>query len=331
MRPRALFMLVAFVVGGTAGPVDAPAIARAAPPPSTDMPILPPASLVLRSAVDASGVYAYTYEADREARWLLRRRLDGAIDALASSLHIEQLALDQDRVYWVGQDGVQAIGKHGGPVQTLAGRDASLIPGTTDPGRWAIAVDGDDVYFSLDDGVGRIGKDGGPAQLLAGGAGATLVGVDPAEVSWLEPEHDGTWDLVATPRRGGPSRRVLAGLPSVMTMVLDEEGIYWLAATERPAIGAIHRAARDGSAAVTLVDDVPLYYEHVLALGGPALFWLEYPSGLHGPMRVRAMVKGGGTPVTVAESFPPADKIFVDDHRVYWAQQGIRAIPRPGT
>jgi hypothetical protein len=331
MRHRALVLFVAFAVGGAAGPVDGTASAQAAPPPSTNLSILPSASLVLRAAADVSGVYAYTYEVDREERRLVRRRHDGTIDALASALRIEQLALDEDRVYWVGQDGVQAIAKHGGPVQTLAGRDASLIAGNTNPARWAIVVDGDDVYFSLDDGVGRVDRYGGPSQLLAGGEGAMLVGVDAAEVSWLEPEHDGTWDLVATPRRGGPSRRVLAGLPSVMTMVLDEEGIYWLAATERPGIGAIHRASRDGSAPATLDADVPLYYEHVLALGGPALFWLEYPSGLHGPMRVRAMVKGGGTPVTLAESFPPANKIFVDDHRVYWAQEGIRAITRPGT
>jgi hypothetical protein len=294
------------------------------------MEVMPASTLVLRGAADASGVYAYTYDAANDTRWLVHRGRDGAVEPLARWPHIAQMTLGATSVYWVGDDGVQSVPKQGGDVQTLAGRDASLVMGNPEPAPWAIAVDGDDVFFSLDDGVGRVPRSGGPAQLLAGGAGATLVGVDVAEVFWLEPERDETWDLVATPRRGGPARRIEAGLPRVLAAVLDEDAIDWIGATARPGIGAVHRTSKESGVDRTVAEDVPTYYGHVLAQDGAALYWLDYPSGLHGPMRLRAALESGGEAVTLAEAFPVANKLWVDDLRVYWAQNGVRAVPRPG-
>jgi len=110
-------------------------------------------------------------------------------------------------------------------------------------------------------------------------------------------------------------------------MVVDDEGVYWVSGTE--GRGAIHRASKSAGDAVTLAVDVPVYYEHALEVDGASLFWLEYPHGLHGPMRVRMMPKsGGGAPETIAEPFPTANKLLLDDCHVYWAQDGMRSVAR---
>jgi hypothetical protein len=329
MRPSSLPVLLS-LAAGTAGPALDAAVAHAAPPPSTDVSVLPASTLVLRAAADASGVYAYTLDEARGERSLVHRESDGSLRVLARSPHIEQMALDATRVTWVGEDGVQAVPKAGGDVVTLAGRDASLMMGNPEPAPWAVALDGDDVFFSLDDGVGRVPKGGGEAQLLAGGKGATLVGVDAGEVFWLEPERDATWDLIATPRRGGAARRIEAGLPRVLAAVLDETAVDWMGATDRPSTGTVHRTQKDTGADRTIAEEVPTYYDRALAQDGAAVYWLEYPDGLHGPMRVRAALEAGGPAVTLAEPFPVANKLFVDDQRIYWAQQGVHAIARPG-
>jgi hypothetical protein len=81
---------------------------------------------------------------------------------------------------------------------------------------------------------------------------------------------------------------------------------------------------------VTLTADVPVYYDRVLAVDGASLFWLEYPHGLHGPMRIRTMPKSGGAaPATLAEAFPTANKLLLDGGHVYWAQDGVCAIASP--
>jgi hypothetical protein len=329
MLRRALFPLVTALATGALGPVLHAPTARAAPPPAFDLTLLPVSTLVLRAAADASGVYACTLDSDGETRWLVRRTADGAIDRLVRSPRIERIALDDERVYWVGDAGVQAVPKAGGDVETLAGRDANLVAGSPDPSPWALAVDADDVYFSIDGGLGRVPKRGGEAQLLAGGERATLVGVDAAEVFWLEADRDvRSWSLVATPKRGGSSRRIEAGLPDVLAAVLEDDAVAWLGATERPGVGALHRTAKDTGDDAVVARDVPTYYPHVLAAAGGALLWLDYPHGLHGPMRVRGE-RGSAAPVTLAEAFPPANEILVDDRYVYWAQEGLRAIARP--
>jgi hypothetical protein len=337
MGPRSRFLAACLVAAGAAGPVTSGRLARAAPPPDEGITrVLPSSSLVLRAAADGTGLYAYVLDAAGGSRSLLRRRPDGPVDVLAASPRIEQLTLDEDRVYWVGEDGVQAVAKTGGPVQYLAARDWTLIHGAADPARWALVVDGDDVFFSLDDGVGRVPKRGGSAELLAAvpsGRGATLVGVDADEVWWLEDvpaeaDEPRSADLFATPRAGGDSRRVLHRLTGLRALVVDADGVYWLGGTEDR--GAIHRASKATGDVVTLAADVPVYYDRVLDVDRGSLFWLEYPHGLHGPMRVRTMPKSGGAaPTTIAEPFPTANKLLLAEGRVYWAQAGVESIASP--
>lgn len=332
---RTLFSLAAGLVAGALGPAADLSSARAAPPPAFDRTLLPASTLVLRATPGAGardgGLYAVVLDAGGETRWLVRLAPDGTVERLARAPRAECLAVDDERVYWVGDDGVQAVARTGGDVETLAGRDASLVEGNPDPSPWAIALDGDDVYFSLDGGIGRVPKHGGPAQLLAGGAGAMLVGVDAAEVFWLEPRRGARGgSFVATPKRGGPARRIEADLPEVLAVVLEDDAIDWLGAT--PGTAAIHRTSKEGGRDEVLVGDVPTYYARggrVLAAGGGALYWLDYPQGLHGPMRVRGRRGSDGAVVTLAEAFPPANKLLVDDRRIYWAQEGVRAIERP--
>lgn len=302
---------------------------------AVDAPVLPSSFLVLRAVADASGVYAYVVDGDH--RWLVRRRPDGPVEPLADAPRVEQLALDEDRVVWVGEDGVQSVAKAGGPVESLAPRDWTMLRGVSEPARWGVAVRGEDVFFSLDDGVGRVPRRGGEAELLAevpAGHGATLAGVDDDEVWWLQSipgagGAPGTTDVLATPRSGGASRRVVTGLGGVLALVVGDDGIFWLAETERRAVGALHRASKRTGEAALLATDVPTYYARVLAADGESLFWLEYPSGLHGPMRVRTMPAAGGAPETLAEPFPPAHELALDGGRVYWAGDGVRAVPRP--
>jgi hypothetical protein len=327
------FLLVVVLAAGAVGPVAHADVARAAPP-ATDAAftqVLPSSSLVLRAAADASGVYAYVLDGEAGLRSLVRRRADGAVTTLANAPRIEQLALDDERVYWVGEDGVQAVAKAGGPVESLAPRDWTLIRRVTSPAQWSL----DDVFFSIDDGIGRVAKLGGEAELLAdvpSGRGATVVGVDDDEVWWIElvPAGDEpqTTDVLATPRGGGASRRVLTGLTGLQAIVVDADGVYWLGGTE--GRGAIHGASKTTGDSVTLAVDVPVYYDRVLEVAGASLFWLDYPHGLHGPMRVRTMPKGGGSaPETIAEPFPVANKLLLDDGHVYWAQDGARSIATP--
>ncbi len=336
-RSRARFLAASLVAAGAIGPVVLGPIARAAPPPDDPVTqVMPSSLLVLRAAADASGLYAYIVEGEPGTRSLVRRRPEGAVATLARSPRIEQLALDGERVYWVGEDGVQAVPKTGGPVEYLAPRDWTLIHRATDPARWAIAVDGDDVFFSIDDGIGRVPKRGGQAELLAdvpSGRGARVAGVDDDEVWWLEQvppegEEPASADLLATPRNGGSSRRVLGGMTGVRALVVDDEGVYWLGGTE--GRGAIHRASKSTGDVVTLAVDVPLYYDRVLEVDGASLFWLEYPHGLHGPMRVRTLPKSGGAaPETLAETFPTANRLLLDEGHVYWAQDGVRSVASP--
>jgi hypothetical protein len=330
MVPRTRFLVAALLVAGAVGPAVHATVARAAPPEGE---VLPASLLVLRAAADASGVYAYVLDGEQGTRTLVRRHPGGAVQALATSPRIERLALDDDRVFWVGEDGVQTVAKTGGPVESLAPRDWTLIPHAGEPGRWSLVLAGDDVFFSLDDGIGRISKRGGEAELLAGvpsGRGATVVGVDDDEVWWLEqipPDGDEpqSADVLATPRSGGASRRVLGGLTGLRAFVVDDEGLYWLGGAE--GRGAIHRASKSTGDVVTLAADVPVYYDRVLAVDGASLFWLEYPNGLHGPMRVRTMPKSGGAaPETLAEPFPTANKLLLDEGHVYWAQHGVRSV-----
>jgi hypothetical protein len=158
------------------------------------------------------------------------------------------------------------------------------------------------------------------------------VGVDEDDVWWLEllpaeGDEPQTTEVFATPRSGGASRRVLSGLTCVRALVVDDDGLYWLGGTE--GRGAIHRASKSTGDVVTLSADVPVYYDRVLEVDGASLFWLEYPNGLHGPMRVRTMPKGGGAaPETLAEPFPPANKLLLDDSHVYWAQDGVGSVAR---
>jgi hypothetical protein len=337
MGRRARLVLVFTLAAGIVRPTLDSAAARAAPPPVADAwaepeLLLPPSMQLLRAAADATGVYATRYDADRGARVLLRRAPDGAVQLLAESPRVAELALDDGHVYWIGEDGVQAVPKTGGAVHTLAARDWTLVAEAPDQPRWGLALDGDDVYFSLDDGVGRVSKQGGESQALASGRGARVVGVDAVEVFWLE-QGDGeggpsTTSVLATLKRGGPSRRVLAHLPGVLAVAVADDGLYWLAETERRGVGAIHRASKSGDGATTLVGDVPTYYAQVLAVAAENLYWLDYPRGLHGPMRVRTVPTKGGDPTTLAEPFPVANKLLLDPRRVCWAQDGVRCVPR---
>jgi hypothetical protein len=108
-------------------------------------------------------------------------------------------------------------------------------------------------------------------------------------------------------------------------MVVDADGVYWLGGTEDR--GAIHRASKATGDVVTLAADVPVYYDRVLDVAGGSLFWLDYPHGLHGPMRVRTMPKSGGAaPATIAEAFPTANKLLLTEGRVTWAQEGAESV-----
>ena len=323
------FLVASQLTIGAAGLGLCSTVAQAAPPPAnapanaeTDAALVFSASsLVILATADASGVYIYASSDDSGPRALLRRRPDGKVETLATAPRIEQLALDEEQVYWVGADGVQAVAKRGGPVRTLARTGASS--------RWGLALDGDEVYVSTDSRIARVSKRGGPMQVLAKPGAGTLVGVDASEVWWLERGGPSAYELLAMPKGGGAPRHVLSNLKGVLAMVIDDESIYWLGETEARGRGTIQRASKSTGNKMMLADDVPTYYENALAIDDDNLFWLDYPYVLHGPMRVRTMPKRGGLPTTLAESFPPADKLFVDATHVYWAQYGVHAHPFP--
>lgn len=295
--------------------------------------LLPRSALVLRAAADGAGVIACVAGDDGGSRALVRLGNDGRAVTLAPAVRVEEMAIDRERVYWVGTDGVLAVPRAGGPVAPLAGRDWSLLAADSDASRWSIAVDGRDVYFSIDDAVGLVSTDGGEAQRLDGAPGAMLVGVDDDDVWWLEKvleDDDSTSQtLWATPRRGGASRSVRAGMARVLSVIVGDGGVFLLSETERPGQGVIERIDERTHETTPVATDVALYAPHVLSAEGGWLYWLDYPDGLHGPTRLHAAPERGGDATTVGSLFPPASRLVVGGDALYAFGEGLHAIARP--
>jgi hypothetical protein len=329
---RAAILVAWLVAGGALGPAWLPAAARAAPQREAT---LPRSVLVMRAVADAGGVFACVVGDDGGPRTLVRVAEDGRTVPLAPSVRIEEMALDRERVYWVGVDGVLAVARAGGPVEPLAARDWSLLAADSDPSRWGIALDGRDVYFSIDDAVGLVSKDGSAARRLDGAPGAMLVGVDADDVWWLEKvleDDDSTSQtLWATPKRGGASRTVLAGLTRVLSGIVGDDGAFLLRETERPGRGEIARVDKRTREITAVATDVALYYSHALSAKDGWLYWLDYPDGLHGPTRLRAAPDRGGDATTLGSFFPPANRLVIGGDWVYAFGEGLHAIAHRGT
>lgn len=291
--------------------------------------------LVMRAAADAGGVVACIAPDDGGPRALVRVGERGRTVTLATPVRVDEMALDRERVYWVGADGVLSVARAGGPVQPLAARDWSLLAADSDASRWSIALDGRDVYFSIDDAVGLVSKDGGEARRLDGAPGAMLVGVDAHDAWWLEKvleDDDSTSQtLWATPKRGGASRRVLEGLKRVLSVVVASDAVFLLRETERPGRGEIVRADARTREMTQVATDVALYYPRVLGARDGEIYWLDYPDGLHGPTRLRAAPERGGDATTLGSFFPPASRFVIGGDRVYAFGEGLHAIARRGT
>jgi hypothetical protein len=332
MRGAAI-LVGCLVAGGALGPAWLPGAARAAP--QQGEATLPRSVLVMRAAADAGGVFACVAGDDGGARALVRVAENGRATTLAPSVRIEEMALDRERIYWVGADGVLSVARAGGPIEPLAARDWSLLAADSDPSRWAIAVDGRDIYFSIDDAVGLVSRDGGEARRLDGAPGAMLVGVDADDAWWLEKvleDDDSTSQtLWATPKRGGASRNVLAGLTRVLSAIVADDGVFLLRETARPGRGEIARVDKRTREITAVTTDVALYYAHVLSARDGSLYWLDYPDGLHGPTHLRTAPERGGDATTVGSFFPPANRLVVGGDWVYAFGEGLHAIARRGT
>lgn len=332
---RAAFLVVCLAAAGALGPAWLPAAAHAAPPASSEGMLLARSVLVMRAAADAGGVVACVAGDDGGSRALVRVGEGGRTVTLATAVRVEEMALDRARVYWVGADGVLSIARTGGPVEALAARDWSLLAADSDASRWGIALDGGDVYFSIDDAVGLVAKEGGEARRLDGAPGAMLVGVDADDVWWLEKvledDDSTTQTLWATPKRGGASRSVLAGLSRVLSVVVADGGVFLLRETDRPGHGEIARADKRGREIAAVVTDIALYSPHALCAQGGSLYWLDYPDGLHGPTLVRTAPDRGGDATTVGSLFPPANRLVVGRDWLYAFGEGLHAIARGGT
>lgn len=332
---RGAAVLVAFIVaGGALGPAWRAGDARAAPQAEEAM-LLPRSALVMRAAADARGVVACIAGDDGGARSLVRLGERGNAVTLATAVRVEELTLDRERVYWVGADGVLSIARAGGPVVPLAARDWSLLAADSDPSRWSIALDGSVVYFSIDDAVGFVAKEGGEAQRLDGAPGAMLVGVDGEDVWWLEKvledDDSASQTLWATPKRGGASRTVLAGLTRVLSAIVADGAVFLLRETDRPGRGEIARVDERTRETDVVAADVALYSAHALGAQGGALYWLDYPDGLHGPTVLRTAPDRGGEATTLGSFFPPANRVVVGGDWVYAFGEGLRAIALRGT
>ncbi len=291
--------------------------------------------LVMRAAADAGGVVACIAPDAGGPRALVRVGERGRTITLAMPVRVADMALDRERVYWVGADGVLSVARAGGPVEPLAPRDWSLLAADSDASRWSIALEGRDVYFSIDDAVGLVSKEGGEARRLDGAPGAMLVGVDAHDVWWLEKvleDDDSTSQtLWATPKRGGASRRVLEGLKRVLSVVVASDAVFLLRETERPGRGEIVRADARTREMTQVATDVALYYPRVLGARDGEIYWLDYPDGLHGPTRLRAAPERGGDVTTLGSFFPPASRFVIGGDWVYAFGEGLHAIARRGT
>lgn len=322
------------VAGGALGPAWAAGDAHAAPQAQETM-LLPRSALVLRAAADARGVVACVSVEGGGARALVRVDASGRTSTLATAARIEEMALDRERVYWVGADGILAVARAGGPVVPLAARDWSLLAADSDASRWGIALDGGDVYFSIDDAVGLVSKEGGEARRLDGAPGAMLVGVDASDAWWfekvLEDDDSTTQTLWATPKRGGASRGVRSGMIGVLSAIVADGGVFLLRDAGGSGRGVIERIDAHTGAVDVVATGVSLYAPHVLGAQDGSLYWLDYPDGLHGPTGLRAAPDRGGDATTLGSFFPPASRLVVGGDEVYAFGEGLHAFALRGT
>ena len=282
---------------------------------------------VVRATADASGVYACVQAGGMGRGSIVHIDPGGSVDALVDAPDVGALATDDASVYWVGADGLHATSKKSPAARALASRSF----GADARDAWSaptLALDADYIYFAGGGNVERVAKRGGAAETIESGRpGAAVVAVDGANVYWLL--GTSTRDLYATPKAGGAAKRVARGLANLIAVAVDDTDVYWIADTHSAHRGSLQSVAKRGGEATTLVDDVPTFYAATLVAAGQDLYWLDYPGGLQAPMRVRTVPKHGGTPDTLATPFPTANELFVDDARVYWAEQGVFAVTRP--
>jgi hypothetical protein len=173
-------------------------------------------------AVDAENVFFVTAPSV-----LSRRPLDGSsapVVLTAELDQMDQLAIDDERVYWTEFDGkVQSLPKAGGPTTLVT----SIFGHPT-----SIAVDAEHVYVVLPESgeVGMAPIPSGPETHLAGQNVPYWIAVDAEHVYWVNQGQAGAsnGELVRAPRGDlGGAQVVASNLDAPVALTLTSDSVVW--------------------------------------------------------------------------------------------------------
>jgi hypothetical protein len=292
---------------------------------------------ITRAVADRDGVYFWESRPGGER--LLHLDRAGEVAELAGPRPYGELATDEASIFWINDDGIFVLSKGGGAVRTLFSHKVG--PASAGTGPWEpprMALDATHVYWtSQQRKVARVPKQGGPAETLTTTTRLPrIVAVDGNDVYWVEFKSGGgearpsAHALLAQAKSGRTKPRLIfEPIRTLLAIAADDDDVYWIGDTNGYTHGTLQRVSKRGGAVVTLVPEIHTFYADGLVMDAQNLYWLEYPSSLSGPMRVRTLPKRGGEPRTLASPYPTANKIFLDPEHLYWADRGIFAIDLP--
>lgn len=232
--------------------------------------------------------------------------------------HPKSVAVAGGFVFWVETEAgrVMKVPVDGGPPALVSADERS-------PNQ--IAAGGGFVYWTNSDlsqgSVRRVAAEGGPAEDVAPDQGVALgIGVDGTRVYWTTQVGKSlrAADLDSLPS-GGTALASDIGSPSLLA--LDSADVYFSAFGDT---GGIHRAAKDGSSAVRVID-AP--WANAVTLFGDQVCWTTFRGG-QGDEVVACVGKDGNGLNQIPGDRDQPTGLVSDGERLYWGELGAGAIMR---
>ncbi|HZF54004.1 MAG TPA: hypothetical protein VE093_35410 [Polyangiaceae bacterium] len=230
-------------------------------------------------------------------------------EVIAEGGSARDISIWGDYVLWSSGEGIHRVSAWGGGPSRLVVADRSVSD---------LANDGEHIYWIGSGSASppwydilRVPIGGGRAQEIArGGCNPLGLLVDEAHV-YFAGLCDG---IQRVPKRGGPSKTLLAFDPNVSTRYIaqDEANIYW---TDEAGVSSVPKAG--GAPRLIL----KAQWANAIAVDRTHIYWSEGSCGSdcvpHAAV-VRRLAKTGGVVSTLAERQVYVSAIALDATHVYW-------------